>query len=133
MRQTQQLPNPLVEQELVKLENEWARAWQQPDEEALDALLGDDFTLVSERSKGEVVSKRQYIATMVKLARGDGYSFAKLSVRVFGEAAVVNAYIQQTATFAGNDWSGDFLVTDVWVKRANRWQAVARHVSHVAV
>jgi ketosteroid isomerase-like protein len=129
MRQTHQFPNPLVEQELVKLENEWARAWQQPDQEALEGLLADDFLLVSERSKGEVVNKRQYVDSTIKLVRGDGFSFARLNVRVYGDTAVVNAWLQQTATFAGKDWSGDFLLTDVWVKRGGRWQAVTRHVS----
>lgn len=132
MKQTQQFPNPLVEQELVKMENEWARAWQLPDQEALESLLGDDFLLLSERSKGEVVNKRQYIDSTLKLVRGDGFSFARLNVRVYGDAAVVNAWLQQTATFAGRDWSGDFLLTDVWVKRGGLWQAVARHVSRPA-
>jgi ketosteroid isomerase-like protein len=129
MKQTQQFPTPLIEQELVKLENEWARAWQQPDPAALETLLADDFTLTSSRSKGEVTNKRQYIDSTLKLVRGDGYSFEKMSVRLYGETAVINAYFQQSATFAGRDWSGDFLLTDVWVKRDGRWQVVARHAS----
>ena len=44
MRPTQQFPSPLVEQELVKMENEWARAWQLPDPGALENLIADDFT-----------------------------------------------------------------------------------------
>jgi ketosteroid isomerase-like protein len=133
MRQTQQFPNPLVEQELVKLENEWARAWQLPDPGALESILGDDFTLTSSRSKGEITNKRQYIDSTLKLVRGDGFSFEKLNVRIYGDTAVINAQFQQTATFAGRDWSGDFLITDVWVKRGGRWQVVARHASRPAL
>lgn len=129
MRQTQQFPSPLVEQELVKLENEWARAWQLPDPAALESLLADDFTLTSTRSKGELVNKRQYIDSTLKLVRGESYSFEKLQVRIYGDTAVINAHFQQVATFAGSDWSGDFLLTDVWVKRGGRWQVVARHSS----
>jgi ketosteroid isomerase-like protein len=132
MRQTEQFPSPLLEQELVKLENEWARAWQQPDPTALETLLGDDFTLTSSRSQGETSNKRQYIDTTLKLVRGDGYSFEKMNVRIYGETAVITAQFQQSATFAGHDWSGDFLLTDVWVKRDGRWQAVARHLSRPA-
>jgi ketosteroid isomerase-like protein len=129
MRQTQQFPSPLIEQELVKMENEWARAWQQPDPSTLEAIVSDDFTLTSSRSKGEVMNKRQYIDTTLKLVHGDGYSFEKMKVRLYGDTAVINAHFQQTATFAGQDWSGDFLLTDVWVKRNGRWQVVARHSS----
>jgi ketosteroid isomerase-like protein len=132
MRQTEQFPSPLAEQELVKMENEWARAWQHPDPAALESILGDDFTLTSSRSKGEITNKRQYIDTTLKLVRGDGFTFEKMTVRIYGDTAVINAHFQQTATFAGQDWSGDFLLTDVWVKRGGRWQVVARHASQPA-
>jgi ketosteroid isomerase-like protein len=133
MRQTQQFPNPLVEQELVKMENEWARAWQLPDPGALETIVGDEFTLTSSSSKGEITNKRQYIDSTLKLVRGDGFSFEKLNVRIYGDTAVINAQFQQTATFAGHDWSGEFLLTDVWVKRNGRWQVVARHASRPAL
>jgi ketosteroid isomerase-like protein len=132
MKQTQQFPSPLVEQELVKMENEWARAWQEPDLASLETLLADDFTLVSSRSKGEIINKRQYIDTTLKLVHGEGYSFEKMSVRLYGETAVIHAIFQQNASFAGHDWSGDFLITDVWIKRDGRWQVVARHASQPA-
>ena len=133
MRQTQAFPSPLVEQELVKLENEWARAWQLPDPAALEGIIADDFTLTSSRSKGEVTNKRQYIDSTLKLVRGDGFSFEKMQVRIYGDTAVINAQFQQNATFAGQDWSGEFLLTDVWVKRNGRWQVVARHASRPAL
>ena len=104
MKQTQQFPSPLVEQELVKMENEWARAWQEPDLASLETLLADDFTLVSSRSKGEIINKRQYIDTTLKLVHGEGYSFEKMSVRLYGETAVIHAIFQQNASFAGRDW-----------------------------
>ncbi|HVR09815.1 MAG TPA: nuclear transport factor 2 family protein [Thermoanaerobaculia bacterium] len=132
MRQTQQFPSPLIEQELVKMENEWARAWQLPDPGALENIVADDFTLTSSRSKGETTNKRQYIDSTLKLVRGDGFSFERMNVRIYGDTAVINAQFQQTATFAGQDWSGEFLITDIWVKRDGRWQVVARHASRPA-
>ena len=132
MKLTQQFPNPLIEQELVKMENEWARAWQLPDPAALESILADDFTLISSRSKGETTNKRQYIDSTLKLVRGQGYSFERMTVRVYGDTAVIHAQFQQSATFAGSDWSGDFLLTDVWVRREGRWQVVARHASRPA-
>ncbi|MBV8202123.1 MAG: nuclear transport factor 2 family protein [Acidobacteria bacterium] len=132
MKQTQQFPSPLIEQELVKMENEWARAWQLPDPGALESIIADDFTLTSSRSKGEITNKRQYIDSTLKLVRGDGFTFERMNVRIYGDTAVINAQFQQTATFAGQDWSGDFLITDIWVKRDGRWQVVARHASRPA-
>ena len=115
------------------MENEWARAWQLPDPSALENIIADDFTLISSRSKGEVTNKRQYIDSTLKLVRGDGFSFERMTVRVYGDTAVINAQFQQNATFAGHDWSGEFLLTDIWVKRDGRWQVVARHSSRPEV
>ena len=131
MRQTQQFPGPLVEQELVKMENEWRRRGSCRSGR-LENIVADDFTLISSLSKGEVTNKRQYIDSTLKLVRGDGYSFERMTVRIYGDTAVINAQFQQNATFAGHDSSGEFLLTDVWVKRNGRWQVVARHASRPA-
>jgi len=73
--------------------------------------------------------KAQYIDASLRLIKGKGYSFKKIMVRIYGAMAVVNALFNQKATFDGQDWSGDFLITDVWVKRDSGWQVVARHAS----
>jgi hypothetical protein len=44
---------------------------------------------------------------------------------------MVRARYRQQATVAGQDRSGAFLLTDVWVRRDGRWQVVTRHSSHV--
>jgi hypothetical protein len=39
----------------------------------------------------------------------------------------VNSWFHQNATANGKDWSGDFLLTDIWVNKKGEWQVVARH------
>lgn len=123
--------SPIV-QEFLDLENAWAAAWQKPDVEALKRILADDFTLTSSRSAGELMDKAAYIDAAVNRVKGSGYSFDRIKVRLYGDTAVVNAWFRQQATYDGQDWSGDFLLTDVWVKRDGRWQVVSRHASRPA-
>jgi ketosteroid isomerase-like protein len=52
-----------------------------------------------------------------------------LEVRVFGDAAVVTGSNTEKSTYNGEDTSGHYRWTDVFVKRDGRWQAVATHVS----
>jgi ketosteroid isomerase-like protein len=52
-----------------------------------------------------------------------------MKVRIYGDTAIVNSLYHQNATARGQDWSGYFLITDVWVKRGGRWQVVTRHAS----
>ncbi|HXG68847.1 MAG TPA: DUF4440 domain-containing protein [Blastocatellia bacterium] len=121
-----------VEQEIIKLENEWAAAWQKPDAETLKRILADDFTLTSSLSTGELTDKAGYIDLAVNRAKVSEHGFDKTKVRVYGDTAVVNTLFRMKATLDGKDWSGDFLFTDVWVKRGGQWQLVARHASRPA-
>jgi hypothetical protein len=52
------------------------------------------------------------------------------SVRKLSEdLAVLSMLHTQKATFDGRDRSGDFYVVDIWKKRGDRWQLIARYSS----
>jgi ketosteroid isomerase-like protein len=54
------------------------------------------------------------------------YEIADVVVHDYEDAAVVLADLELGATVRGEDRSGSFAVTDVWIKRGGRWQVVAR-------
>ena len=117
-----------MEKLFLDLETEWMEAWKNKDVETVQKILADDFTLTSSLSSGGLVDKEDWIA---KLAIYDckAFRFDKIKVRVYGNTAVVNSWFHQEATANGKDWSGDFLMTDVWVMKTERWQVVTRHAS----
>jgi len=117
-----------MEKLFLDLETQWMEAWKNKDVETAQKILADDFTLTSSLSSGGLVDKEDWIA---KLAIYDctAFRFDKIKVRVYGNTAVVNSWFHQEATANGKDWSGDFLITDVWVMKTDHWQVVARHAS----
>jgi ketosteroid isomerase-like protein len=52
-------------------------------------------------------------------------------VKVFGDAAVVTAIQTEKSQTNGQNSSGRFQYTHVWVKRGDRWQVVAAHVTQL--
>ena len=54
------------------------------------------------------------------------YELSSAVVHDYGDAAVVLADLELGATVRGEARSGDFALTDVWVRRDGRWQVVAR-------
>jgi hypothetical protein len=112
------------EAELTALERAWMEAWIRKDREMCSRILADDFILTSAR--GVLMSKSDWLAG---LAMFDCTAFAwdEIIVRLFGEVAIVHSRIRQAAAVAGHDWSGVFLLTDVWVRRDGQWQVVSRH------
>ncbi len=120
-----------VEQELIKFEQDWAKALVKSDLAFLDRILADDY--ISTDSEGTVGTKTQEIATMKS---GDYVLISTVldnfKVHVYGDAAVYFGRSTDKAQFKGKDISGQYQWTDTWVKRDGRWQCVASHGSRIA-
>lgn len=112
------------EQDVPRLERIWMEAWRQNDRAACADVLGDDFLLTSAR--GILMTKSQWLAALDAF-KCSAFSWEEMRVRPFGDVALVHARAKQAATVAGQDWSGVFLLTDLWVWRTGRWQVVSRH------
>lgn len=120
-----------VEQQLKKLEIQWADAEVKKDVAPLNRLLADDFTNTD--PEGEVFTKAQ---VMADLKSGEdivsSYAYSDMKVRVYGDTAVVTYVEKAKETYKGRDVSGTSRWTDTWVKRGGSWQCVASHGSKVA-
>jgi len=119
-----------VEQELIKLENDWADAWIKRDIAFFDRIMADDYTWTS--PWGEVLSKAHNL-TLAKSGEDviTSWVLADMKVRVYGDAAVVTGCSTIKETYKGEDVSGQERWTHTWVKRAGRWQCVAGHSSEI--
>lgn len=118
-----------TEKTLLALERKWMGALQQRDASALSQLISDDFTLVSPRLVVAVGDRERYFQHAMRELNLSSYDFEGLTVRLYGRAAVVSGRLRQSAGVAGEDWSGTYLFTDVWVNRDGTWQVVGRHMS----
>lgn len=120
-----------AEQELIKLENEWAKAWINGDVAFFDRIMADDFTFTS--AWGGVITKTDNLA---RIKSGDivitSYVLGDMEVRVYGDAAVVIGRNELKETYKGEDVSSQNQWTHIWVKLARRWQCVAAHSSRIA-
>jgi len=120
-----------VEQELIKLENEWADAVVKKDVAFLDRILADDYLATDPEGNG--YTKAQEIASM----KSEVYLVTscvhhEMKVRVYGNAAVVTGRSTLNETYKGKDYSIQSRWTDTWVKLNGRWQCVAEHSSEIA-
>jgi ketosteroid isomerase-like protein len=115
-----------LEAELTDLEREWMDAWILKDLGVCNRILADDFILTSAR--GTLMSKADWLAG-IEVFDCTSFVWDAITVRPFGDVAIVHSRTRQVAAVAGHDWSGEFLLTDVWVRRDDQWQVVSRHGS----
>lgn len=113
----------------IELERRWMEALRLRDASALTQLISDDFTLFSPRLSIAPGEREKYFNHAMRDLNLASYEFEGLTVRLYGAAALVTGRLKQTATVAGQDWGGTYLVTDVWVDRDGLWQVVSRHAS----
>lgn len=113
-----------VEQTLKQIERDWGRAEIEKDYAAVDKILAGDWVGID--YDGEIVAKAQ---AMEDLKSGKSTLTAEelgpITVRVFGNTAVVTGNDTEKSTDRGKNSSGKYVWTDVFVLRNGRWQAVA--------
>ena len=114
-----------TETEIPLLEQSWMDAWIAKDRPTCERILADDFLLTSAR--GALMSKSEWLAGAMGPFVCSSFKWEQIQVRPFGDVAIVHGRSTQEATVSGQDWSGLFLVTDVWVRRNGLWQVVSRH------
>jgi ketosteroid isomerase-like protein len=116
--------------ELIKVEHDWAEAIVKADTAALARLYANEYTNIED---GALLTKTQDIQAI-----GSGnfkmsaYAYENLTVRMYGNMAVVTGRNTITAAYLGKPAGGVFVFTDVFVKRDGRWQCVATHSSPAA-
>lgn len=119
----------LPEQEFIKLEQEWMEAVQKQDDPALNRIMARDFVHTTSMIPGRSTDKAQFIEVSVQpTTRLGTFSFDQVVVRLVGDLAVVNALYSQKARQGEISFNGDYFLTDIWVKRDNRWQVLARNL-----
>ena len=100
------------------------QAWLDRDRDTCKAILAEDFILTSAR--GVLMTKEQWLDAMDSFI-GESFDWEEIWVRPFGDVAIVHCRTRQRASVAGQDWSGRFLLTDVWACRNGVWQVVSKH------
>ena len=112
-----------MEEELLKLENEFARAVASNNADALDRLLADDWIIVE--PDGSIIDKDRFLEVIRSGALShESMESTDLEVRLYGNTAVVTGLTTSKGKFMGQDFISCERATDIFVKQADRWQCV---------
>lgn len=118
---------PMIE----TLENRWMRAWASGDARALKALTSRKFRMVIGSKPCVILDAKSWLEAAGSRYRCRSYRFGDLYARKLGSVAVFASHLDLQATMDGEDWSGQFWLTDVWRKSTVRrsWTMVERVLS----
>jgi hypothetical protein len=116
---------------LLARDSAWNTLRQAGDANGLEELVDPTFVLV--HSDGKVQYKADYLAELRTRKRVNGQIRNEgVSVRQYGDTAIVNGTSVQSAVSDGKQWSGKFRFTRVWRLDGKVWKLLSSHSSRIA-
>jgi ketosteroid isomerase-like protein len=117
-----------AEEELLKLEKQFAEAIVRNDLEGIGRLVTDDWIIIE--PNGEIVDRARFFEVIESGAlTHEMMESENFRVRVYGDSAVVTGVTRTKGKFMGQEFSIQERATDVFVRRDGRWQCVLTHLT----
>jgi ketosteroid isomerase-like protein len=117
-------------EELRKIEHAWVAAVKAKDAAALGAILAESW--VGLGWDGKVTDRPTNLAELKTPGNSlASFEMGPMTVRLFGNTAVVTGSDTEKSTEDGKDTSGKYVWTDVFVKQNGQWKAVASQSTRV--
>ena len=112
-----------MEDELLKLEKEFAQAIVKNDVEAIGRFLADDWTIID--PDGGIIDKSRFLAVIKSGALShEMMESDDMRVRTYGDSAIVTGLTRTKGKYLGQEFTTQERATDVLIKRNGRWQYV---------
>jgi ketosteroid isomerase-like protein len=110
--------------EVLEMERQTKEAMVRNDAAFTERSLADDYVAVG--PLGNVITKADVIsARRTSKLHYDSVDFSEVAVRIYGDAAIVTARAEVKGTDLGQDFSGPYRFTRVWVKQNGEWKTVS--------
>jgi ketosteroid isomerase-like protein len=118
-----QTKKPSESEALKQIERDWTDAQKNRDADKLNQIIADDWIGVG--YDGNKTNKQDFINDVKSGAsKLESFTFADMDVKILGNIAIVQGGDTEKSSTHGDDTSGKWVWTDVFVKRDGRWQAV---------
>jgi ketosteroid isomerase-like protein len=117
--------------ELEQIEQQLAATWQRGDCDGWAALVDEGWSVI--HITGNIITRAEVLELChAPRPQGQTHHVDDVRVRVFGDTAVVTGrtVVTGAAGAAGEETVG-LRFTDVFVRRAGRWKAVASHATRL--
>lgn len=110
--------------EIVDMERQAKEASLRRDVDFSQRTLAEDYVAIT--PLGQVTTKQDSVSARKSgQLRYDTINVTDMVVRVYGDMAVVTARADVKGHQLGEDFSGPYRYTRVWVRRSGRWQTVS--------
>src|SRR5690349_6531125 len=112
-----------MEEELLKLEEQFSEAIIKIDPEAIERLVSDEWIIIN--ADGGIIDKERFLGVIKSgTLTHEMMESDDTRVRVYGDSAVVSALTRTKGKFMGQEFTTQERSTDVFVRFNGRWRCV---------
>lgn len=109
------------------LERDWRDALCSKDMERLRSLVHPDFVLIGTRSTGPFMMHRDEWLDAIQRREVDAIALDVRDATELDNVMIGTVHARWRLKYLGRVIEDCVLLTDVWVKDGDRWQAIRRH------
>jgi hypothetical protein len=118
------------EKQILKLEDDWARALKTKDRQILNAIVATNFTFIE--PDGTVKNRDEYLADRSSdIADLEAFELADLKVSVFKTCALASGVSKIAERRQGKRYRFSLRWKELWLKANGKWQVVASQATPV--
>jgi ketosteroid isomerase-like protein len=123
-----QQPSPVAT--LARQAEAWDQAIVRKDRAAIEANMADEFRGID--GAGTVKDKRTFVDGLMSPALTiNPYTVDDFDIRVYGDVALLSGRTRMTGTSDGQPFTTYYRYTDVYARRADRWQIVSVQITRL--
>jgi hypothetical protein len=113
-----------VIREVLELERQTKDAMMHSDAGFTERSLADNYIAIG--PLGNVITKSDALAARrASQLHYESVDFSEVAVRIYGDMAIVTARAEVKGTDLGQDFSGPYRFTRVWMKHNGEWKTVS--------
>lgn len=110
--------------EIIEMERQAKEASLRRDVDFSQRTLAEDYVAIT--PLGQVTTKQDTVSARKSAQlKYDTINVTDMVVRIYGDTAVVTARADVKGHQLGEDFSGPYRYTRIWVRRTGHWQAVS--------
>lgn len=123
-----------IQAELEVDETRLMRAWMSRDPDEVRSMVARDCLMFFGTSPPALLDRPSFLAGLDRGLVCKGFRFHEASARKHGSTAWYSGQIDLELQVGASEWSGQFLITDLWRKGTikRRWQLVERSLAPTA-
>jgi ketosteroid isomerase-like protein len=112
-----------MEEEILKLEKEFADSIVKNDPEAIGRFVTDDWIIIN--ADGGIIDRKRFLEVIKSgTLTHEMMESDDVRVRVYGDSAFVSALTRSKGKFMGQEFTTHERSTDFFVRRDGQWRCV---------